>query len=57
MTFQFPRLRDLDIDRNSYDGLLSQMAEDCLASGSPGNNPIVPSKEQVVELYRTLWGA
>jgi alcohol dehydrogenase class IV len=52
---QIPALKDLDIDRSTYDGLIPQMAEDCLASGSPGNNPIQATKEQVMELYRTLW--
>lgn len=31
------------------------MAEQALASGSPGNNPRVPTAEQIVELYKQLW--
>jgi alcohol dehydrogenase class IV len=28
------------------------MAADAIASGSPANNPRVPSAEEIVELYR-----
>lgn len=31
------------------------MAEQALASGSPGNNPRVPSAEEIVTLYREVW--
>jgi alcohol dehydrogenase class IV len=31
------------------------MAEQALASGSPGNNPQVPSVDEMIELYRALW--
>ena len=31
------------------------MAEQALASGSPANNPRVPSKAEIVALYRAVW--
>ncbi len=31
------------------------MAADALASGSPQNNPVVPSAADIVMLYRTAW--
>jgi alcohol dehydrogenase class IV len=31
------------------------MAEQALASGSPANNPRVPTKEEIVALYREVW--
>ena len=31
------------------------MAEQALASGSPGNNPITPSAEQIQLIYRQIW--
>jgi alcohol dehydrogenase class IV len=31
------------------------MAQDALASGSPQNNPVVPTAAEIVELYRQAW--
>ena len=31
------------------------MAEQALASGSPGNNPRVPDKSEIIALYREVW--
>jgi alcohol dehydrogenase len=32
-----------------------KMAEDALASGSPGNNPRRPTKEEIIEVYGQLF--
>jgi alcohol dehydrogenase class IV len=37
--------------------LLPLMAEQALASGSPANNPRVPGRAEIVELYRAAYGA
>ena len=53
---QVPRLRDCcggDIDR--FRATLSKMASDALESGSPQNNPVVPSSAQIIELYEAAW--
>src|SRR4029077_2906290 len=47
-----PTLRAYGIDRARYDELLPVMAAQALGSGSPANNPRVPSQEEIVELYR-----
>lgn len=39
------------IDRARYAELMPTMAQQALASGSPGNNPRVPSVDEIVELY------
>jgi alcohol dehydrogenase len=31
------------------------MAEQALASGSPGNNPVVPTADEIADLYRTVF--
>jgi alcohol dehydrogenase class IV len=50
------RLRDfIKTDQGSFEQKLPAMAEAALASGSPQNNPVVPSKDEVVELYRRIW--
>ena len=43
------------IDRDTYHRLMPAMAEQALASGSPGNNPRVPSADEIVALYDQVW--
>jgi alcohol dehydrogenase class IV len=50
-----PRLREAGIAAEQFERSLAKMAEDALASGSPQNNPVVPSAEQIVALYRLAW--
>ena len=45
------------IDGGRWDALAPLMAQQALASGSPANNPRVPSAEEVVALYREVYGA
>ena len=50
------RLRDyVRKPQEEFEKHLPKMAEDALASGSPQNNPVVPTAEQIVELYRQAW--
>jgi alcohol dehydrogenase class IV len=39
------------VTRAQFDAMKSRMATDALASGSPANNPIVPTAEEIVTLY------
>lgn len=50
-----PSPRDHGIDAERYDSLLPLMAEQALASGSPGNNPRVPQAEEIMALYRQVY--
>jgi alcohol dehydrogenase class IV len=53
---KIPRLReDPRIDEKRFFASLEKMAADALASGSPQNNPVVPTTGQIVELYRAAW--
>jgi len=53
---RIPRLGDVcKVDLSVFDENVVKMAEDSLASGSPGNNPVVPTAEQIVELYHRAW--
>lgn len=38
-----------------FDKHLPKMAGDALASGSPQNNPVVPTAEEIVQLYKEAW--
>lgn len=46
-----PNLKGWGIDEQAFKESLNKMATDAIASGSPANNPIVPSKEEIIELY------
>lgn len=53
---QVPRLADcLKGDRAALESHGPKMAEDALASGSPANNPRVPSAEEILALYAESW--
>ena len=55
--------RDLDvptpgqfgIEKSEWDAKLPLMAQQAIGSGSPGNNPRVPSEAEVVALYQIVW--
>ena len=50
-----PSPEDFGIDRSAFFNVCETMAEQALASGSPGNNPIVPSIEEMIAIYHGLW--
>jgi len=52
---QVPTPRSYGIEEERYLKLLPTMAQQALASGSPGNNPRVPTAEEIVNLYRQVW--
>ena len=52
---QVPSPRAYGIDANRYEELLPVMAEQALASGSPGNNPRVPTADEIIQLYQKVY--
>lgn len=52
---QIPSLRGLGVEKEKLDQLAPKMAEDAIASGSPGNNPRQATKEEIVELYKIAY--
>lgn len=52
---QVPTPKAYGIDPKRWEGLLVTMAEQALASGSPANNPRVPTVAEMVALYRESW--
>ncbi len=51
-----PTPREYGISKERWDELTPLMAEQALASGSPGNNPRVPEVSEIITLYRQAWG-
>ena len=39
-----------------YHDLLPVMANQALGSGSPANNPRTPTSDEIIELYRRVYG-
>jgi alcohol dehydrogenase len=53
---EVPRIRDFKgATLEVFEAALEKMASDALASGSPANNPVVPTAPEIVQLYREAW--
>ena len=52
-----PNPKQYGIDESRYFGVMETMAAQALASGSPGNNPRVPTQAEIVDLYQRVWDA
>jgi alcohol dehydrogenase len=50
-----PTPQEFGIDRDEYFNVCETMAQQALASGSPKNNPIEPSIDEMVAIYKQLW--
>ena len=50
-----PTPAEFGISEENWNGKMSVMAEQALASGSPNNNPRVPDAAAIVSLYREVW--
>jgi alcohol dehydrogenase class IV len=51
-----PRLRDCrGVTHERFEALKSKMVDDALASGSPANNPVVPTAADILRLYEEAW--
>jgi alcohol dehydrogenase class IV len=52
---KIPNMKTYGISEEKFNQVVSKMATDALASGSPSNNSRVPSHEEVVNLYHTCY--
>lgn len=52
---KIPSLKELGVDEGKLEQLAPKMAEDAIASGSPGNNPRQATKEEIIELYKIAY--
>jgi alcohol dehydrogenase class IV len=53
---EVPSPKRYGIAEARYFALIPTMANQALASGSPQNNPRVPTSEEIEEIYRQIWG-
>ena len=50
-----PTLAEFGADKAEFDHVVESMVEQAFASGSPNNNPRVPTREEMLKLYKDLW--
>jgi len=50
-----PTLQQFGVTEDLFSTSFEQMSVEAIASGSPGNNPRVPSTEEVAVLYKEIW--
>ena len=54
-TLEVPTLAEYGVDKEAFFEVMDKMAEDAIASGSPGNTRKTTTKEDVLRLYKELW--
>lgn len=52
-----PTLKEFGVKKETYDALISTMAKQAIASGSPANNPRLVDQQKVESLYNKVWHA
>lgn len=52
---KIPSLAEWGVEEETLKGLAPKMAQDAVDSGSPANNPRVPSSDEIVELYHQAY--
>ena len=50
-----PTMSEFGIDRKEFEDALDQMADDALRSGAPNNNPRIPDKQEIRDLFLQAW--
>lgn len=50
-----PTLAEFGADKAHFDSIVETMCDQAFASGSPNNNPRIPTKDEMLGLYRSLW--
>jgi alcohol dehydrogenase class IV len=50
-----PNLEGWGINKSAFENVVEKMAVDAIDSGSPGNNPRIPTHSELVELYHVCY--
>lgn len=54
-TLEVPTLAQYGVDKEAFFEVMDKMADDAIASGSPGNTRKTTTKEDVLKMYKELW--
>ncbi|SDC29020.1 1,3-propanediol dehydrogenase [Melghirimyces thermohalophilus] len=55
LELNIPNMANWGIDPHSFESHLEKMAQDAIDSGSPGNHPVVPTQEEIIQLYHECY--
>jgi alcohol dehydrogenase class IV len=55
LKLSIPNLKGWGVDEEAFGKAVSKMSDDALNSGSPGNNPRVPTKQELEKLYHVCY--
>ncbi|MDQ0217922.1 iron-containing alcohol dehydrogenase [Peribacillus cavernae] len=55
LDLNIPNMKTWGVDEERFKQVVEKMATDALASGSPANNPRVPSFQEIVDLYHRCY--
>ena len=55
LDLEVPSLKEFGVNKETFFQSIDIMATQAIGSGSPNNNPIVPSHNELVSLYKKLW--
>jgi alcohol dehydrogenase class IV len=55
LQLNIPNLKGWGIDHGAFESVVGKMAVDAIDSGSPANNPRVPTQEELEELYHNCF--
>jgi alcohol dehydrogenase class IV len=56
LQLEVPTPEKLGIDKKRWSDAVPSMVKQAIASGSPANNPRVPTAEEIAELYGQVYG-
>ncbi|MGT2715652.1 iron-containing alcohol dehydrogenase [Streptococcus respiraculi] len=54
-TLSIRTYHDFGVNKEQFVASLDKMCDDAFASGSPDNNPVVPTKEEMKQIYLRSW--
>ena len=54
-TLEVPTLAEYGVDKDAFFEVMDKMADDAIASGSPGNTRKTTTKADVLKMYEELW--
>lgn len=52
---QVPTPSTYGVDRDRWEKLVPTMVDQAFASGSPANNPLMPTTDEMVDIYMRIW--
>ncbi|WP_062236996.1 iron-containing alcohol dehydrogenase [Fictibacillus sp. FJAT-27399] len=55
LELNIPNMKTYGLDQKRFKRVLSKMAHDAISSGSPANNPVVPTHEEIINLYEMCY--